>query len=170
MAGKETLFDGKHLRLVQRGGWEFVERPKVSGIVGIVAITDDRKVVLVEQFRVPVNAFVIELPAGLAGDIDAAEDLLTAARRELLEETGYEAQTLEVITAGTTSAGLCSEIVTLVRATGLTRTTQGGGVEGEQITVHEVPVDDLADWLAEHSRQGRLFDLKILAVPALACR
>src|SRR4051812_22417920 len=90
----KTLCDGKHIRLVQKGKWEFVERKKVSGIVGIVAVTDDGKLILVEQFRPPVNKRVIEIPAGLAGDVAGREEesLETAARRELLEETGYEAR------------------------------------------------------------------------------
>jgi ADP-ribose pyrophosphatase len=56
------LCDGKHIRLVARGKWEFAERKKVSGIVGIVAVTDQNKLILVEQFRAPVNKRVIELP------------------------------------------------------------------------------------------------------------
>src|SRR5215217_1288754 len=88
-----TIAEGKRVRLVRRGDWEFVTRKKSSGIVAIVAVTDDYKLVLVEQYRPPVAKSVIELPAGLAGDEAGheQEDLLTAARRELLEETGYEA-------------------------------------------------------------------------------
>src|SRR5436305_7986631 len=97
-----VIAEGKHIRLVARGKWEFAERKKVSGIVGIVAVTDDRKLILVEQFRAPVNARVIEIPAGLAGDIEGSEDeaLEIAAKRELSEETGYEAKTMNRLTEG----------------------------------------------------------------------
>src|SRR4051812_6198116 len=84
----QTLADAKHIRLVRRGRWEFVTRKGVCGIVGIVAVTEDGKMILIEQERVPVNARVIEIPAGLAGDMAGheTEDLAVAAERELLEE------------------------------------------------------------------------------------
>src|SRR5436190_21784999 len=89
----EVLYEGKFRRYVRRGGWEYVARRNVTGIVGIIAVTDDGKLVLVEQFRPPVGKNVIEIPAGLAGDVAGSEHeaLAEAARRELLEETGYEA-------------------------------------------------------------------------------
>ena len=89
----ETLCDAKYLRLVRKDGWEFVQRKNVSGIVGIIAITNDHKLILVEQFRPPVGKNVIEIPAGLAGDSPTTknEDLAVAAIRELEEETGYRA-------------------------------------------------------------------------------
>ena len=97
-----TIAEGKRVRLVRRGDWEYVTRKKSSGIVAIVAVTDDRKLVLVEQFRPPVAKSVIELPAGLAGDAAGheQEDLTDAARRELLEETGYEADSMEFLAEG----------------------------------------------------------------------
>ena len=92
----KVLYRGRHIELAARGKWEFARRPGVSGIVGIIAVTDDRKLVLVEQDRPPVGKRVIEIPAGLAGDVEAAraEELADAARRELLEETGYDAASL----------------------------------------------------------------------------
>src|SRR5262245_2271611 len=89
----KTLWTGRHLSIVARGKWEYATRNTRRPAVGIVALTDDGKVVLVEQNRPPVGATVIELPAGLAGDIAGAEQepLLAAAQRELLEETGYVA-------------------------------------------------------------------------------
>ena len=96
------LADGKHLRFVRRSGWEYVERKGVTGIVGIVAVTDDRKLLLVEQYRTPVNQRVIEIPAGLVGDEAAMEEesQIAAARRELLEETGYYAESLSPLASG----------------------------------------------------------------------
>ena len=93
MANSETVAEGKFIRLVRKGTWEYVTRKGVCGIVAMVALTDDGKLVFVEQDRPPVGKRVVELPAGLAGDKAGEEDeaLADAARRELLEETGYEA-------------------------------------------------------------------------------
>ena len=159
----EILCDGKYIQLVRQDIWEFTRRKNVSGIVGIVAVTDDGKLVLVEQHRPPVGARVIELPAGLAGDdkehVD--EDLADAARRELLEETGYEARSVERVAAGAASAGMTNEVMTLFRATGLKKTGSGEGDGTEDITLHEVPLRDVRGWLAEQERRGRLVDLKV---------
>src|SRR3954470_20386034 len=129
----QVVADGKYIQLVRQGGWEYDRRKGISGIVGVVAVTDDGKLVLVEQYRAPVRAAVIELPAGLAGDAKGheAEDLADAARRELLEETGYEANDMRRLAAGAASAGMTDEIITLFRATGLKKTGEGTGDETE---------------------------------------
>ena len=161
----ETIADGKHIALVRRGAWEYAARKGISGIVGIVAVTEDRRLVLVEQDRPPVNRRVIELPAGLAGD-DAGhrgEDLAAAARRELLEETGYAARDMRRLAAGAASAGMTDEIITLFLATGLTKAGPGEGDGSEDITVHEVPLEGILAWLAAREAEGRLIDLKVYA-------
>ena len=160
-----TLAQGKRIRLVRRGDWEYVTRPGVSGIVAIVAVTDDGKLVLVEQHRPPVGKPVIELPAGLAGDEAGheREDLATAARRELLEETGYEAADMTWIAEGAPSAGISDEVITLFRATRLKKTGKGEGDGSEKITLHEVPVGEVVQWLEERRNAGRLVDLKVYA-------
>jgi ADP-ribose pyrophosphatase len=156
------LKQGKHISFVRRGSWEYATRDGVSGIVGIVAITDDRKLLLVEQYRPPVATNVIELPAGLAGDgAYRHETLEAAARRELLEETGYEAGTLEYVGGGTASAGITDELISLFLATGLSKTGKGAGDGSEQITLHEIPLDEIQVWLAGKARQGTLIDLKV---------
>jgi len=131
----------------------------------ILAVTDANELVLVEQHRIPVDAKVIELPAGLAGDLPDArdEDFAEAARRELLEETGFEAANIEFLCEGPPSAGLTSEIQTLLRATGLQKTGPGGGDETEEITVHTVDLDELEDWLSAATERGCLIDPKIYA-------
>lgn len=156
---------GRHLRLVVRNGWEFVERPGVHGIVLVVAVTPARGLLLVEQRREPVEANVLELPAGLAGDDPGreGEPLDETARRELLEETGWAAESMERLTAGPPSAGVTSEIVTLFRARGLSREGPGGGVEGEAITVHEVPLEGAEAALLAREASGTLVDPKVWA-------
>jgi ADP-ribose pyrophosphatase len=162
-APKQVLFEGKHLRLLKIGHWEYVERPNASGIVGIVAITDQRRLVLVEQYRPPVGKNVIEIPAGLAGDLAGQEneDLSVAARRELFEETGYEAEKMVFVGEGVSSAGLCNEVISLFKAVGLKKTGAGTGDPTECIIVHEIPVDRVRSWLDEQRAAGKLVDLKI---------
>lgn len=156
---------GKHIQLVKNGRWEYATRRGISGIVGIVAVTDDGKLLLVEQHRPAVGADVLELPAGLAGDIAGSEDedLADAARRELLEETGYEAAKMRRLVAGVPSAGISDEIITLYLATGLKKTGKGEGDGSEQITVHKVPVEKVEAWLARRAKKGNMIDLKIFA-------
>jgi ADP-ribose pyrophosphatase len=161
----ETLANGRFVRLVKRDGWEYVDRVDSSGVVIIAAVTDDERLILVEQHRTPVEASVIELPAGLAGDLPGAADesLAAAAHRELLEETGYEAERMVRLTSGPPSAGLSTEIVTLYRASGLKRAGPGGGDHTEDITVHEVPLSHVCRWLEERANGGALLDPKIYA-------
>ncbi len=160
---RRTLFEGRYLRFVDSDTWEYVERLGSSGIVLILAVTDDGRILLVEQMRPAVGTSVIELPAGLAGDLVGREDeeFETAARRELLEETGYAAREFELLASGVPSAGATSERVHLYRASGLTREGPGGGDRTEEIAVHEVPVDGLLEWLEEQRRSGKEIDFKI---------
>jgi ADP-ribose pyrophosphatase len=163
----QILHQGKFISLVRKGTWEYATRMNVSGIVGIIAMTDDRKIILVEQFRPPVDKNVIELPAGLAGDQDKfkGEDLAIAAARELEEETGWRASKMELIASGPPSAGMTDEIMHLFKATGLQKVSKGGGDEHEQIIVHEVLIDKIGDFLADQVRKGLLVDLKIYLAP-----
>lgn len=157
-----TAWQGRHLAVVVQGGWEFATRLVRRPAVAIVALTDERHVVLVEQFRPPVGCRVIELPAGLTGDGAGTENepLVDAARRELLEETGYEASRWTELTSGFSSPGMTDERVVLFLAEGLTRTAAGGGIGNEEITVHEIPLDGALAWLNE---QRASTDLKTLA-------
>jgi ADP-ribose pyrophosphatase len=145
-----------------RGGWEYATRNIARPAVGIVAVTDAGDVVLVEQHRPPVGRKVIELPAGLSGDIVGQEDeaLLEAAKRELLEETGYVAERWTELLAGYSSPGLTDESITLFLAEGLQQAGPGGGDPSESITVHEVPLDDVLAWL---NSKSAVADLKLLA-------
>lgn len=160
-----TLHTGKFLSLVKEGHWEYADRTNATGASIIVAVTEEQKLLLVEQYRIPVHARTIELPAGIIGDEPGGsdEDPGEAARRELAEETGYEAGHITVLTHGPASGGLTSETVTLFLATKLRRVGAGGGVGHEDITVHEVPLNGIDAWLEEKARSGVLADPKIYA-------
>lgn len=159
----EVVAEGRFVRLARRGTWEYAERFGIGGIVAIAALTPEGRIVLVEQYRIPVGARVVELPAGLAGDTPehAGEPLETAARRELLEETGWAAGSLERLGEGPPSAGLTSERIAFFRARDLRREGAGGGDSSEDIEVHEVSLEGIDAWLAERERQGRLVDPKV---------
>ena len=159
----KIVWQGRHLQVVMRGTYECVQRRGISGIVGIIAVTDAGKLILVEQYRPPVQARVIELPAGLVGDGagDKNESIETAARRELLEETGYEAREIVPIAYGAASAGLSDEVIHLVLARGLAKAGEGGGDEHEDITSHEVLIEMLPEWLRRRQAEGIVIDLKV---------
>lgn len=158
----KTVYAGGHISVLARGRWEFVSRNTRRPVVGIVALTDQRQVVLVEQYRAPVDRRLFELPAGLAGDIagEEHEPLLKAAKRELLEETGYVANRWTELTEGYTSPGLTDESIVLFLAEGLTKQGPGGGDEHEQISLHLVDVERVVPWL---QARGAAADLKLFA-------
>jgi ADP-ribose pyrophosphatase len=161
----ETLYQGKFLALRKEGNWEYVERPHARGAAFIVAVTEARELVLVEQYRVPLHARCIELPAGIIGDEAAFADegIEAAALRELEEETGFRGSSAELLASGPVGAGLASEILHLFRAHGLQRVHAGGGVEGEDITVHLVPLHGIDEWLAAQSRAGVWVEPRVYA-------
>ena len=158
-----VLARGKYLELVDEGGWEYVRRHGVSGVVLIVATTDQRELVLVEQNRLPVHSRTVELPAGLVGDLpgQAHEPLEHAAARELEEETGFTASHWRHLTEGPTAVGSSTEVVSFFRATGLTRVGPGGGDHTEDITVHVVPLSEVPAFLTAKAAAGVLVDPKV---------
>ena len=161
---RHTVYEGKWLRVKTCGRWEYAERTHADGLaVIIVAATPENKLVLVEQYRIPVDSKTIEMPAGLVGDMHADESIALSAERELLEETGWQAGKIEVLMTGPTSAGFSSERVCFVRATGLTRIHAGGGDAHEDIRVHEVPVTDAPRWLMQKSSEGYAVDPRLWA-------
>ena len=157
-------YAGRYLNLLERDGWELVSRSNASGVVKLVAVTPESEIVLVEQHRKPVNARVIELPAGLVGDhVSLEETVFEAARRELEEETGYAAEHLELLMTCPSSAGMSDEIVTFILATGLERVGPGGGDDSEDIRVHVVPLAEVDRWLLDKQTRGTPLDPKIYA-------
>lgn len=165
MQSKVIIAEGKYMRLSRQGQWEFAERNNASGAVVIVAVTGQGKLILTEQYRVPVQANVIELPAGLVGDIPGEEDEAweTAAQRELLEETGYLAKKVKFLTGGPISAGFGTEMISVFLAEKLEKTGAGGGVEGEDIRVHEITLSRVPVWLRKKEKEGCLIDPKVFA-------
>ena len=161
----ETLWSGKFLEMRRRDGWEWAARRDEVRAAVILAIHDGA-VILVEQVRVPLGCRSLELPAGLIGDETAGETPETAAARELEEETGWRAARVEPLGDFASSPGMTSETFTLVRATGLTRVGAGGGVAGERITVHEVPLTALSAFIAAKRAAGVAIDVRLLLVLA----
>jgi len=158
---EEAMWEGRFITARRRGRWEYVSRARNIGAAVILAIHEGH-VILVDQYRVPLERRCIELPAGLIGDETAGEDPLEAASRELEEETGYRAGRLEDMGAFWSSPGMVSECFTLYRAHDLTKVSEGGGVEGEGIIVHRVPLDGLAGWIAARRAEGYAMDVKLL--------
>lgn len=161
----QTLCNGRWLRLMRRGRWEFAERSNPGGGVIIIAVTPEERILFVEQWREAIRSKTIEMPAGLVGDIEGSgeESAVAAAEREILEETGYRAGRIEFLMSGPSSAGMSSELMSFVRAYDLVREHAGGGDHTEEIIVHEVPRADAAAWLLEKMREGYSIDPKLFA-------
>ena len=170
MSEMHTLFSSRWLSVHQIGHWEFVKRPNADAAVGILAITNEQEIILVEQFRIPMQKYVIEIPAGLVGDEPefAGESLADTASRELMEETGYQAEVMKHLMDSPTSAGMTSETTHLFHAQSIKRIEAGGGVGGENILIHHVKLAHLRDWLAQQTAAGKLIDFKIHAALAQA--
>ncbi len=163
----EALWRGRFLEVRERDGWEYAARPGGLGVVVVLAIDDGpdgRHVLLIEQHRPPIDARSLELPAGLVGDDVAGEAEEAAAARELEEETGWRAGGLERIGGFSSSPGLTAERCTLFRATDLARVGEGGGVGGEDIAVHRVPLAGIDGFIAERRAAGVAVDVKLLAL------
>jgi len=173
---KKTVWEGRFLRLalttyIDSYGtireWESFERVNCKGIVAVVPVTDNKEVLLTRQFRPPVNGYVIEFPAGLN---DRGDTLEEAAKRELLEETGYTAREMIFLTEGPMSSGASGEILTAFLAKGLEFKGIGERDETEDIEVLKVPINELDYKLSVLQSEGNLVDLKIFGLIELAKR
>jgi len=162
---RQVLGETRFLRLVDDHGWSYVERPNATGVVTVIALAPDRRLLFVEQHRPPLGRRVIEFPAGLMGDERGheQEDPVGAARRELVEETGYRAGDLELVASTATSPGMTNEMVHFVLAWNLERIGPGGGIEGEDIVVHEVALSEARGWLDARARAGIVIAAKVYA-------
>jgi ADP-ribose pyrophosphatase len=157
----EVVWSGRFIEAKKLGKWEFVSRTRGVGAAVILAV-DEGHVLLVEQFRVPLGARCLELPAGLVGDEEEGEAAAVAAIRELEEETGYRAERAVDLGRFHASPGMSSEGFTLVRAEGLARVGEGGGVAGEDIEVHRVKLEEAPAFVAARRAAGVAIDAKLL--------
>jgi len=169
---RRVLAEGKYVRLVARGRWEWVERTNTSMAVVIAAVTSDGELVLIEEYRRPLDARVVELPAGLVGDEPGTgdENLIEAAKRELLEEAGCVSQRWKHLIEGPSSPGLTNERYTMFLALDAIKSSPGGGDESEDIHVRLVPLDQVEQWLDEQRRGGLLVDPKVYAALYFAAK
>ncbi len=172
--GEEIVYEGKFLKFMvatyldasgRLREWEFIERINCRGIVAIVPVTNANEVLLIRQFRPPVKRYVIEFPAGLN---DKGETLEDAARRELIEETGYHARNLVLLTEGPLSSGASGEILSIYLARDLEFRGTAEKDDAEDIEVIQIPIDELPDQLSRFRVQGNYVDLKILGLFELA--
>ena len=165
-APEEVMWEGRFVVAKKRGRWEYVSRARNIRAAVILAVDAEDHVILVEQYRVPLGKICVELPAGLIGDHDdvVGEDPAIAAARELEEETGYRAGRIENLGEFYSSPGMVSESFTLFSAHDLQRIGPGGGVPGENITVHRVPRAGLGAFIADRRAQGDAIDVKLLTL------
>jgi ADP-ribose pyrophosphatase len=156
-----TMWAGKYISVLQQGRWEYVSR---TGSVNAVVILAEHegKVILVEQYRVPVGARCLELPAGLVGDEDPNATVDETAVKELEEETGFTADRIEHLGQFHSSPGMVAESFTLVRAHGVRKVGEGGGTEHEDITVHLVARQDIPAFIRKRRQEGTAIDVKLL--------
>lgn len=162
---KKTHWAGNYLAIHQEGRWEYVSRVRGIGAAVLLAIDDDPSgdhIILVEQYRMPLKANCLELPAGLIGDETAGENAETAAARELEEETGYRAGRIENLGRFCSSPGMTSEMFTLLRASALEKVGEGGGTTDENITVHRIALGEIADFVDSKRGENCVIDVRIL--------
>ena len=153
-----VAWEGKYLRAMKAGEWEFAAR--VRSIQAVVILAEhDGKVILVEQERVPLGGRrCLELPAGLVGDEDD-KGVEETAVKELEEETGFTASHVERLGEFHSSPGMVAEGFTLVRAHGV---REGGEKSDEPIAVHLVEREKIADFVADKRKEGIAVDSKLL--------
>lgn len=144
----------------REGRWTYIERPERREAAVIVATTEhSRSLVLIEQFRIPFEADVLEFPAGL---IDPGETPQQAARRELAEETGYTGELVHVGPGVSSTAGLSTEIVHMVYMLVGEQPTVVPRHEGsERIRVFTLRPEEIRRFLSDCERGKRILDAKL---------
>jgi len=172
----EKIYDGEFIRVVKRHFidregtqrvWEMVERKTHGRIVAIAAITPQAELVLEKTFRLPLATAVVELPAGVM-DIEGESEEI-AVRRELLEETGYEVDSLELLYGGPFNGGLTSDEMAVYLGQNARRVGDPTPDPAEEIEVILVPLAKLFDFLS--STKDIKVDIKVASIiPFLASR
>lgn len=157
----QIIYDGRAVRLrvdtVQAAGDRQTTREIVehADCVAVVAVDADANILLVNQFRKPVEKELLEIPAG---GIDAGENPETAVRRELQEEIGYLPQRIERLGGFYSTPGYCTEYLYLYLATDLTP-SQLYAEDTGSIEVVRVPISQITELISS----GRICDAKSIA-------
>lgn len=156
----ERLYEGKIINLKvddvslpngKTSKRELIEHP---GAVAIVAITPENKIIMVEQYRKALERSIIEVPAGKLEKGEAPE---TTAMRELEEETGYTADSLELIQSFSTSPGFANEVIHLFFAHGLKKSMSGAVLDDDEfVELMEVSIEEAEQMM----KDNRIFDAK----------
>lgn len=155
------IFNVNRLRVKLPDGREALrDVVRHPGAVAIVALTDDGRICLVRQYRTALGRVTVEIPAG---KLDPGEDPLTCAKRELLEETGMQANQMAFLTTIATSDGFTDELIHIYMATGLSFASSAPD-DDEFINVDLVPLSELIDAVLD----GRIEDCKTVT-GALIC-
>lgn len=156
----EKIFTGKVISLqvedveLPNGNVSKREIVKHPGAVAVLALTDDNKIVMVEQYRKALEKTIIEIPAG---KLELGEDPETCARRELEEETGYGCKEMEWLISFYTSPGFADEIVHLYIAKGLEKKENAASLdEDEFVNLMEITLEEAQAYLKEQ----RIYDAK----------
>jgi len=143
-----------------KGNWVYIERSKKQKAAVIIPIIDGNKILLIKQYRIPVESFVIEFPAGL---IEEGEDVRDAALRELEEETGFKGEIVDISQPLPTSPGLSSEEIYIVRIN-----VGGKGNKNledvEDIENIIIPLNELNVYLKNLEKNGFKIDSKVWAL------
>lgn len=124
------------------------------GASAVLPINENGEVILVRQWRTPLNKTLLEVPAG---KLEKGEDPLVCAERELEEETGFKASKLEYMGSIATVPGFCDEIIHLYLATGITSGVKGGD-EDEFTEVEMVTIDEMKAMI----KSGEIIDTKTI--------
>jgi ADP-ribose pyrophosphatase len=158
----EHIFSGRIIQVqvdeveLPNGKTSTRELVKHPGAVAVIAITDDNKLVMVEQYRKPLEKVIVEIPAG---KLEKGEEPALCAKRELEEETGYDCETLELVSSFYTSPGFADEIIHVYVAKGLTKKENSAGLdEDEFVNVLEITLDEALEFIKEQ----RIFDAKTI--------
>ena len=157
----QLMWEGKFVRALKRGKWEYASRARDIRAVVILAEYEG-KLILVDQPRAGPDCRCVELPAGLVGDIDPNETIESTAIKELEEETGFTAERVERLGEFYSSPGMLAESFTLVRVHGVRKIGEGGGDDSEDINVHLVARADIPNFLEQKRAEGFGMDVKLL--------
>jgi len=148
---KETIFEGKIINvyhedvLLPNGKTSKREIVKHPGAVAIIALTEESKIVMVRQYRKPMDRIMVEIPAG---KLEKGEEPIVTARRELEEETGYVCETLTPLISFYTSPGFADELVHLYVAENLTKKENAASLdEDEFVDLLELTLEEAITYI-----------------------